>query len=148
TPGSGKMTFLRGGKSNIAVRLQFSNGDLVFTEAGTQKRFAMWLVKDTNEVYHVGTLGPDPLSEEFTTEKLGEILHSTGSQLKTVLIDQSLIAGVGNAYSDEALWLAKLSPYAKSNSLSDAEITVLHNAIVNVLRESVDRAGELNEKQL
>ncbi len=148
TPAEGKVTFLRGGKSNVAVRLQFTDGDLVFTEAGTQKRFALWLVKDPNEIHHVGALGPDPLSEEFTVSRLSKILQSTNSHLKTVLADQSLIAGVGNAYSDEALWLAKLSPYAKSSSLTETEVAALHDAIVNVLREAIDRAGELNEKEL
>ncbi len=82
------------------------------TEAGTQKRLAVWLVRDPAEIDRVAGLGPDAL--ELTEERLAEILASTTGRIKNVLTDQRVIAGIGNAYSDEFLDTARLSPFASS----------------------------------
>ena len=94
---------------------------LDITEAGTQKRLAVWVVRDPQQVPGVARLGPDPLDPAFDAEALRAILAEAGrSQLKGALRDQSRIAGIGNAYSDEILHAARLSPFAACSSLSDA----------------------------
>src|SRR5690606_7490115 len=101
------------------------------TEAGTQKRLACYVVTDPSEVPGVARLGPDPLSEEFTREFLADLLRNAGrAQLKGVLTDQARIAGIGNAYSDEILHAARLSPFKPSSGLSEEETTRLYDAIV------------------
>ena len=89
----------------------------------------------------MATLGPDPLDPAFTPEVLGSLLESAGrSQIKKALTDQRLIAGVGNAYSDEALHIAQLSPFKPASSLSPDEVARLHEAVVGVLRDAVGRS--------
>ena len=103
-------TALRPGKSPIALRATFVNedgepvGQFDITEAGTQKRLAIYVVDDPREVPGIARLGPDALGAEFTEEVFAQILQTAGrSQIKGVLRDQSVIAGIGNAYSDEIL---------------------------------------------
>src|SRR6202034_974431 len=85
-------------------------------------------------------LGPDPLDPEFGERELAALLDERPGNLKTVLTDQSILAGVGNAYSDEALHAAKLSPYKAANKLTEAEAARLHSALVGVLRDAVSRS--------
>ena len=87
-------------------------GGFDVTEAGTQKRLAVYVVRDPHDVPGVARLGPDALSDELTLEAFAGILAAAGrSQIKGVLRDQSVIAGIGNAYSDEILHAARLSPF-------------------------------------
>ena len=89
----------------------------------------------------VATLGPDPLSDEFDQPALAGLLAEAGrAQLKGVLKDQRTIAGIGNAYSDEILHAAKLSPFKPSNSLTDAELGILYTAIKDELSDAIQRA--------
>ncbi len=97
------------------------------TEAGTQKRLAVWIVRDPAEVERIATLGPDVLA--LTRDEFAALLATTGARIKTVLTDQRIIAGIGNAYSDEILHTAKLSPFATSKNLSDDQIDLLHATI-------------------
>jgi formamidopyrimidine-DNA glycosylase len=123
------------------------------TEAGTRKKLSVALVRDPAEVPGVARLGIDPLSAEFTSERLGAILSEAGGrQLKGVLRDQTKIAGIGNAYSDEGLHAAKMSPFRGADKLGPAEVETLHSAIVTTLREALDRseglaAGELKSEK-
>jgi DNA-formamidopyrimidine glycosylase len=135
-------TPLKPGKGPMALRLVFTDGTgFDVTEAGTEKRLAVWLARDPGEIEHVATLGPDPLDPAFTPEVLGSLLESAGrSQIKKALTDQRLIAGVGNAYSDEALHVARLSPFKPASSLSPEEVAALHAALVGVLRDAVERS--------
>jgi formamidopyrimidine-DNA glycosylase len=130
-------------KGPQALRVVFADGGgFLATEAGTDKRLRVFVVRDPQEIEHIRTLGPDPLSESFTPELLASILEAAGrSQIKGVLTDQSIIAGVGNAYSDEALHIAKLSPFKPANSLSPEEVTLLHNGIRSVLLEAIERSA-------
>ena len=98
----------RPGKGQLAARLVLDEDSAVdFTEAGTKKSLALWLVPDPLDVPQVAGLGPDPLREDFTAEQLAEILQRAGrAQIKGVLRSQSTIAGIGNAYSDEILHAA------------------------------------------
>ena len=94
----------RKGKGPIAMRMEFE-GSVGFdvTEMGTQKRLAIWVVKDPDEIEGVATLGIDPLDPEFTTERLQEILSAEKGNVKTVLARQSAIAGIGNAFHNSRL---------------------------------------------
>ena len=100
------------------------------TEAGTQRKLAVYVVAEPAQIPHVATLGPDPLADDFDQAALGALLAKAGrSQLKGVLKDQRVIAGIGNAYSDEILHAARMSPFKPSSSLSDEELTGLYDAI-------------------
>jgi len=108
------------------------------TEAGTQKRLAVWIVRDPAQVPGIATLGPDAL--ELTDGQLATILAPQSGRIKTVLTDQKLIAGIGNAYSDEILHVAKLSPFATAGKLTAAQLSALHDAMVSVLTDAVQRS--------
>lgn len=108
------------------------------TEAGTQKRLAVYVVTDPQQVPGVARLGPDALG--LSRGGLGEILAAAGStRLKTLLADQQALAGIGNAYSDEILHVAKLSPFAAAGELDTAAADRLHAAMVEVLADAVGR---------
>ncbi|MDD7942640.1 Fpg/Nei family DNA glycosylase [Actinomycetospora lutea] len=108
------------------------------TEAGTQKRLAVYLVDDPQQVPGVAKLGPDALA--ISRAEFGELLAGRTERLKTLLADQQVIAGIGNAYSDEILHVAKLSPFAAAGKLDTEAVDRLHTAMVGVLTEAVERA--------
>jgi formamidopyrimidine-DNA glycosylase len=105
----------------------------------TRKFGRVWLVRDPNEV--VGGLGPEPLSEEFTSQALYESLQSRRRQLKPLLLDQSFLAGLGNIYTDEALHRARLHPLTVSDSVNREQAQALWDAIREVLQEGLRRNG-------
>jgi DNA-formamidopyrimidine glycosylase len=132
------------GKSPLAFRLVLDDGaGFDLTEAGTQKRLAVYLVKDPADVPGVSTLGPEPLADDFDVEALASILKGRRTQIKGVLRDQHIIAGIGNAYSDEVLHAAKMSPYKLASSFTPDEVAALHTAIIATLREAVARSSGL-----
>ncbi|MGA7687907.1 MAG: DNA-formamidopyrimidine glycosylase family protein [Jiangellales bacterium] len=144
----------RPGKGPLALRVRLASGaSMDVTEAGTQKRLAVYLVRDPADVPGVAALGPDPLADAFTPQVLGTILDDAGrAQLKGVLRDQKRVAGIGNAYSDDVLHAARLSPFAAASGLSEDDRQVLHRAVVDVLSDAVDRsaglpAGELKDSK-
>ncbi len=100
---------------------------------------AMWLTDDESTV--AGKLGPDPLGDGFTAEVLAQLLHDRVAPVKPVLIDQSVIAGIGNMYADEALFDAKIHPLRPAGSLSGDEIKRLHRAIRRVLQAAIGKKG-------
>src|ERR1017187_9311866 len=113
----------RPGKGPLAFRLRFTGGaGFDLTEAGTQKRLAVYLVADPAEVPGVAALGPDPLADSFTVEVLAGLLAGRRTQIKGVLRDQKIIAGIGNAYSDEVLHAANMSPFKLATSLTADEV--------------------------
>jgi DNA-formamidopyrimidine glycosylase len=135
---------VRPGKSPLAFRLVLEDGSgFDLTEAGTQKRLAVYLVGDPGEVPGVATLGPEPLAADFTPEALAAILQGRRTQIKGVLRDQHIIAGIGNAYSDEVLHAAKMSPYKLASSFTADDVATLHAAIVATLRDAVERSAGL-----
>jgi formamidopyrimidine-DNA glycosylase len=139
----------RPGKGPLAMRVHLDDGSgFDLTEAGTQKRLAVYVVRDPQEVPGIKTLGPDPLREEFDVATLAKILAGRRTQIKGVLRDQSVIAGIGNAYSDEVLHAAKMSPYKLAASLTDAEVATLHEAIMTTLGDAVERSRGLAAKDL
>jgi DNA-formamidopyrimidine glycosylase len=134
----------RPGKGPLALRVRFVGGaGFEVTEMGTEKRLAAWVVRDPLDIDHVATLGPDPLDPAFDPAALGALLAGSTSQIKKALTDQRLIAGVGNAYSDDALHLAKLSPFKTAGKLSEEEVARLHAALVQVLTDAVERSAGL-----
>lgn len=143
-----------GGKSTLAVRVVLDEVDgltpgLDITEAGTKKSLAFYLVRDPQDVPGVASLGPDPLTPEFTREALGAILEKEGrKQLKGVLRHQGTIAGIGNAYSDEILHAARMSPFKPAGSLTDDELSILYAALRQTLGDAVDRARGLAASEL
>ena len=91
----------------------------------------MWLVTDPMAVPQIAALGPDALS--LSPEALADVLEGQLGRIKTVITDQKVIAGIGNAYSDEILHVAKLSPFATANKLTEAQLAALHDAMISVL---------------
>jgi DNA-formamidopyrimidine glycosylase len=135
---------VRPGKSPLAFRLVLEDGSgFDLTEAGTQKRLAVYLVRDPGDVPGVATLGPEPLADDFTPESLAAILKERRTQIKGVLRDQHIIAGIGNAYSDEVLHVAKMSPFKLASSFTPEDVATLHAAIVTTLRDAVERSAGL-----
>jgi DNA-formamidopyrimidine glycosylase len=135
---------VRPGKSPLAFRLALDDGSgFDLTEAGTSKRLAVYLVRDPREVPGVATLGPEPMADDFTVATLAGILAERRTQIKGVLRDQHIIAGIGNAYSDEVLHAAKMSPYKLAASFTPEEVETLHTAIVTTLRDAVKRSAGL-----
>jgi DNA-formamidopyrimidine glycosylase len=132
------------GKSPLAFRLRLDDGSgFDLTEQGTKKRLAVYLVRDPAEVPGVATLGPDPLAADFTLDTLAGLLTGRRTQIKGVLRDQSIIAGIGNAYSDEVLHAAKMSPFKIAASLTPDDVAVLYDAIKTTLGEAVERSAGL-----
>src|SRR5271156_2063756 len=130
------------GKSPLAFRLALEDGSgFDLTEAGTHKRLAVYLVRDPAEVPGVATLGPDPLAADFTADTLAGLLSGRRTQIKGVLRDQRIIAGIGNAYSDEVLHAAKMSPFKVAATMTPGEVATLYDAIETTLAEAVKRSA-------
>jgi formamidopyrimidine-DNA glycosylase len=129
----------------LAARLRFEDGAaLDITEMGTEKRLALHVVRDPSEVAGVGRLGVDALDERLDLERLGELLRARPGTLKATLGDQSVIAGVGNAYSDEILHAARFSPFARGDRLDDAALARLLTALRETLGSALERARGLD----
>lgn len=130
---------LKPGSGPIAVRLRLDDGSgFDLTEAGTQKSLAAYLVRDPSEVPGVSRLGPDALAvsaDEFATR-----IRGRKGQIKGVLVDQEVLAGIGNAYSDEILHAARLSPFALTGKLTDEQIAVLYEAMRTIETDAVERS--------
>ena len=142
-------TVLRPGKSPIALRVRFDDASgFDLTEAGTKKRLAAYVVNDPATVPGIASLGPDPMADAFTLEVFAAIAASHRMQVKGMLRDQSIIAGVGNAYSDEVLHVAKLSPFAIAAKLGDAEVERLYTALRGTLAAAVAAASGKPAKEL
>jgi formamidopyrimidine-DNA glycosylase len=141
---------LKPGKGPLALRVRLEEGGGIdVTEAGTEKRLSVWVVREPDDIEHVVTLGPDPLSPEFDIATFQAAMTGAGNtQVKGALTDQRRIAGVGNAYSDEALHMAKLSPYKHAAKLDADEVKRLHEAVVGVLKDALDRSLGLPAKGL
>jgi formamidopyrimidine-DNA glycosylase len=139
---------VRPGKGPIALRTVLDDGSgFDLTEAGTQKKLAVYVVRDPAEVPGIARLGPDPFT--LTAEQFGEILKQQGRvQLKGVLRNQGVIAGIGNAYSDEILHVAKMSPFKPASNLTADEIEVLYNAMRETLTDAVERSKGLAAQDL
>ncbi len=142
-------------KNPLAARIVIDDPDLEtrpgldITEAGTRKGLAIYVVRDPQEVAGIARLGPDPLSDDFTRDVLQQILEREGrKQIKGVLRMQSIVAGIGNAYSDEILHAARMSPFKPSNSLDGDELQTLYDAVRTTLGDAVQRSSGLAASEL
>jgi formamidopyrimidine-DNA glycosylase len=126
------------GKGPIALRVHLEGEGFDLTEAGTQKRLAVWVVRDPADVPQIAALGPDALSLDQSA--LAAALAGESGRIKNVITDQKVIAGIGNAYSDEILHVARLSPFATANKLTEAQLADLHDAMISVLTDAVTRS--------
>jgi formamidopyrimidine-DNA glycosylase len=131
-------TPVRPGRSPIALRVVLDDGaGFDLTEAGTRKRLAVHIVTDPADVELVASLGVDPLSDAFTVERLSALAAARNQQVKGLLRDQRQVAGIGNAYSDEILHAARMSPFTLTRSLTTDDLTRLHGVIGEVLRQAL-----------
>jgi formamidopyrimidine-DNA glycosylase len=131
------------GKGPLALRTRLTSGaGFEVTEAGTEKRLAIWVVRSPKEVEPLARLGPDALDPAFDIGAL-ETALAKGTTLKGALTDQEAIAGIGNAYSDEVLHAAQLSPFKPAAKLTRPELQRLFDALVHVLTEAVERSSGL-----
>ncbi|WP_338768106.1 DNA-formamidopyrimidine glycosylase family protein [Nocardia vulneris] len=132
-----------GGKSPLALRVHFFTPEgatpaIDLTEAGTKKRLAVYIVEDPKLVPGIARLGPDALA--VTEEEFAEILRGTSQRIKTAIVDQTLLAGIGNAYSDEILHTARISPFANTKTLAADKVSELYAAMRAVLSDAVQRS--------
>ncbi|MEU6965836.1 Fpg/Nei family DNA glycosylase [Streptomyces chrestomyceticus] len=148
----------RPGKGPLALRVRLSSEGtgpapgFDLTEAGTQKRLAVYCVTDPAQVPGVDRLGPDPLAADFTEESLAALLKGERRQVKGVLRDQSVLAGIGNAYSDEILHAARMSPFKPAARLGPEDTARLYAAVRDTLMAAVERsrgvaAGQLKKEK-
>ncbi|HET6672515.1 MAG TPA: DNA-formamidopyrimidine glycosylase family protein [Agromyces sp.] len=135
-------TVIRPGKSPIALRVRLDDGaGFDLTEAGTKKSLAVYVVRDPAEVPGIARLGPDPTAPDFTLDDFSAILAGRRTQIKGLLRDQSVFAGVGNAYSDEILHNARMSPYALAAKLTPDDVERLYHALRDTLADAMTAAS-------
>jgi formamidopyrimidine-DNA glycosylase len=125
-------------ESYVRAVFHLSNGHR-FVFRDRRRLGLMWLVDDASAV--VGKLGPEPLDESFTPGILGQRLSRHHIPVKAALLDQGIVAGVGNMYADEALFAARIHPLRKADALSPAEVRTLHNCICRVLGAAIGSKG-------
>ncbi|MYT74787.1 MULTISPECIES: DNA-formamidopyrimidine glycosylase family protein [unclassified Streptomyces] len=129
------------GKGPLALRVALETGEgFDLTEAGTTKKLAVYVVHDPEEVPGVARLGPDPLADTFDEQTFAALLDGERRQIKGALRDQKLIAGVGNAYSDEILHAARMSPFKLAATLTPEDVHTLYEALRTTLTEAVERS--------
>jgi formamidopyrimidine-DNA glycosylase len=131
------------GRGPLALRVHFFTPEgatpaFDLTEAGTKKRLAVYIVNDPAQVPGIARLGPDALA--VTEPQFAELLAAAPGRIKNVLVDQTVLAGIGNAYSDEILHTAKISPFATARTLPAAKVTDLYTALRTVLADAVARS--------
>jgi formamidopyrimidine-DNA glycosylase len=142
-------TLIRPGKSPIALRVRLDDGaGFDLTEAGTKKSLAVYVVRDPAEVPGIARLGPDPTAAGFTLDDFSAILAGRRTQIKGLLRDQSVFAGVGNAYSDEILHNARMSPYALAAKLKPDEVERLYRAMRDTLADAMAAASGRRPEEL
>ncbi|MEU3205278.1 DNA-formamidopyrimidine glycosylase family protein [Streptomyces cyaneofuscatus] len=139
----------RPGKGPLALRLVTVDGDgFDLTEMGTKKSLSVHLVRDPMDVPGIARLGPDPLADAFDRDTFAGIAGGARRQIKGALRDQTLIAGIGNAYSDEILHVAKMSPFKRTADLDEDDITRLYTALRTTLKDAVARSSGVEAGKL
>jgi formamidopyrimidine-DNA glycosylase len=130
------------GKGPLALRVHLGppgeGPGFDLTEAGTKKGLAVWITDDLGAVEQLTTLGPDVMG--LTRDEFAALLAGRTERLKTVLTSQRVMAGIGNAYSDEIMHTARLSPYATAGKLGEAAVDDLYAAMRTVLTDAVERS--------
>jgi formamidopyrimidine-DNA glycosylase len=130
------------GKGPLALRVHLGppgqGPGFDLTEAGTKKGLAAWIVADPAEVPGIAALGPDALA--VTRDEFAAVLAGRTERLKNALTTQRILAGVGNAYSDEILHLARLSPFATAGKLTEEQLDRLYESLREILTSAVTRS--------
>ncbi len=138
---TGRLTIVQGDEEagkHVHVVLHLDNGQKIHFQ-DTRKFGRIWLTDDLPSV--IGDLGPEPLSDAFTAQYLAEKLENRKASIKSLILDQSIIAGIGNIYADESLFEARIHPVRPGGTLSMAEIERLHAAIVQLLAQAIELQG-------
>jgi formamidopyrimidine-DNA glycosylase len=129
------------------VEFTFKDGSKLFFN--DQRKFGWVRLMPTVEIPNIDFMkrvGPEPLEADFTWQVMAERLrHRKNSNIKAVLLDQAVLAGVGNIYADESLWGAKIHPTTLVKQLEDVEIKTLHKSLIDVLRLSIEKGGSSNQ---
>lgn len=126
------------GKGPLALRVHLDDGaGFDLTEQGTRKGLAVYVVRSPAEVPGIARLGPDALAVDV--EAFGALMAGRKGQLKGALTDQTLLSGIGNAYSDEILHVARLSPFKSADKLTDEEVLRLYDAVRTTLSAALER---------
>jgi formamidopyrimidine-DNA glycosylase len=130
-------------KSSAAF-VEFDNGKaLHLVEEAKLKRMSMWILPKDKGAGDIKELGPEPLSDGFTVDRLAELLRASRERLKNFLLNQRNVAGIGNAYADEICWQARLSPFKQANKLTSEEVARLHEAIRKTLIQAIKQTRRL-----
>lgn len=128
------------------VNIHFSDNTTLFFN--DQRKFGWVKLYPTVEVPSINFMqkvGPEPLEDDFTaTIMTGRLRRRNNTTIKAALLDQSVIAGIGNIYADESLWEAKIHPATRVHDVSDAQLHVLHDALVAILTLSIEKGGSTN----
>ena len=123
----------------LRLRIGLENGqELRFSDA---RRFGRVYLTANPDQEVFANIGPEPFAEDFTPIVFKERLQRRNKAIKSLLLDQAFLAGVGNIYADEALFRANIHPLRSASSLSDDEIALLHSAIIDVLRAGIEYEG-------
>ncbi|MBO1332058.1 Fpg/Nei family DNA glycosylase [Streptomyces sp. VRA16 Mangrove soil] len=132
------------GKGPLALRVALETGEgFDLTEAGTTKKLAVYVVQDPSAVPGIARLGPDPLADTFDEKAFAALLDGERRRIKGALRDQKLIAGIGNAYSDEVLHAARMSPFKLASTLTPDDVHTLYEAMRTTFTEAVERSRGL-----
>ncbi len=128
----------------IHVVFSFSSGkNLTLSDARKFAKVTLLSTKEARDSIHLGHLGPEPLDKSFTVQKFKErILKRPRGKIKQVLLDQSIIAGIGNIYSDEMLWSAGIHPEEHPENISLAKMNFLYRSMKDVLKKGIDFGGD------
>jgi formamidopyrimidine-DNA glycosylase len=129
------------------VTLAFADGSHVYFN--DQRKFGWMRLIPTVEVMNLDffkKVGPEPLSADFSWQQLRDrAMRRKGSNIKAVLLDQTVLAGIGNIYADESLWGAKIHPTTLVKNLSDAKFKLLHQELVSVLKLAIEKGGSTDK---
>lgn len=130
--------------ASSAALIEFEDAtSLALAEEGSLKKMCMWVFAEPETIDDLKELGPEPLSQGFTLERLEALLSHSAERIKNFLLNQVKIAGIGNAYSDEILWRARLSPAKQASKLSHEDAEALYNAIRSALLEAIEETRRL-----
>jgi formamidopyrimidine-DNA glycosylase len=133
----------------LAARLRLEGGGGIdITEQGTEKRLSLYIVRDPADVPGITRLGADVLDDSFDVAALAAVLRGARSTIKAALADQELMAGVGNAWSDEILHAARMSPFLRTDRLTDGDVERLWHALRDILGDALERARERDMSEM
>jgi formamidopyrimidine-DNA glycosylase len=132
-------------KANSYIRLKFFLDNRKILALSDLRKFAkveLWRTEDLKNSKELKSLGPEPLEKSFTFEKFKEVLKNRRGKIKQVLMNQEIIVGIGNIYSDESLWRARVHPFKQVAKLREKELRNIYKHIRLVLRKAIRLRGE------